>query len=399
MAKVIAHIDLNAFFVRAEELKNPSLINKPVIVGGDGRSGIVSTCSYKAREYGIHSGMPTFKAKQLCRDVIIINGDYKYYEVLSIEFIQFIKQFADKVEQASVDECYADFTEAIKKEENPINFFLNLQKELYRKTGLKCSIGVSTTKFLAKMGSDLKKPMGLSIIKKKDIEKMLFSNPVSSYYGIGKQSAPKLEEHGIKTIGDLYYGIKNHDQFLENFYGKYQQDILNALEGKTSNELSSSFDDPQSISNRETLPYDINDETIAKSYLIECFENVYASFKKLRVMTSGITISYRYPDFTTKTFSKKLDAPTDDKLLLKDAISKHFDKTFNNKSIRQIGVVFERLSKRSESSTQMTLFNYEYYEDKDQTSEIINYFNKYIPNKNNKVFRMSKLLEKNDEDL
>ena len=110
MSKVIVHIDLNAFFCRCEELKDPSLEGKPFAVGRDGRGGIVSTCSYKAREYGVSSGMPMFKAKELCPHLIIKPGDYHYYSALSDQFMNFVKRYTPIMEIASVDECYADFT-------------------------------------------------------------------------------------------------------------------------------------------------------------------------------------------------------------------------------------------------------------------------------------------------
>ena len=114
MAKVIVHIDLNAFFVRCEELKDPTLINKPVAVGHEGRSGIVSTCSYAARSYGVSSGMPMFQAKKLCPDLIIKPVDFKFYHTLSSKFFDFVKTYTKFVESASVDECYADFTDVLK---------------------------------------------------------------------------------------------------------------------------------------------------------------------------------------------------------------------------------------------------------------------------------------------
>ena len=151
MSKIIAHIDLNAFFVRAEEIRNPKLINRPVAIGVDGRGGIVSTCSYKAREYGVRSGMPMFKAKELCKDLIIIPDDHLYYEALSNEFIHVISGYSNKIEIASIDECYVDFTDIIKKDTDPNEYFKEIQNNLYKTTGLMCSIGVATTKFLAKI--------------------------------------------------------------------------------------------------------------------------------------------------------------------------------------------------------------------------------------------------------
>ena len=255
MSKVIAHIDLNQFFVRCEEIKKPSLIGKPVAVGGDGRKGIVSTCSYEARKYGIHSGMPTFQAKMLCKNLIILPGDYKFYELMSKEFIAYVRKFTRHIEQMSIDECFCDFTELFKNNniKEPYAFLKRLQDGLFNKTKLKCSIGVAPTKFLAKMGSDYKKPMGITIIRKKDIQDILFPLPVKDLFGIGKKTYPKIERAGYKTIGDLYFGIKNNDEALANFFGSYKQDLIDELEGNSSDLVSSGPSDPKSMGMTRTL--------------------------------------------------------------------------------------------------------------------------------------------------
>ena len=230
MSKIILHVDLNKFFVRCEELKNPYIVGKPVVVGGDGRKGIVSTCSYEARKYGIHSGMPTFQAKMLCKDLIIIGGDYKYYELMSKEFINYVKKRVDVVEQISIDECYCDITETYKKlkKKDIIAFLTDFQKGLFEQTKLNCSIGVASTKFLAKMGSDYKKPNGITIIRKKDIPEIIFPLKIDSYYGIGKKTAPRLAQLGYETIGEMYYALKGK--------GAYMNDIKISLDNYTMHE-------------------------------------------------------------------------------------------------------------------------------------------------------------------
>ena len=208
MSKVIVHIDLNAFFARCEEIKDPSLENKPVAIGHDGRGGIVSTCSYAARKYGVSSAMPMFKARQLCPNLIVIPGDYHYYSSMSKKFFNFVRRYTKLVEPASVDECFADFTDAVKGQKDVVSFFRKLQEDLFKETGLKCSIGVSTTRFLAKMASDYQKPMGLTIIHKRDIKNILFPLKVESMFGVGKRTAPRLKSVGIKTIGEMTRMLK-----------------------------------------------------------------------------------------------------------------------------------------------------------------------------------------------
>ena len=188
MSKIIMHIDLNAFYATAETIKDPSLVGKPLIIAGSSRRGIVSTASYEARKYGIRSAMPTYMALKLCPDVVIRGVDFALYQKLSNEFFSYIKRYTNIIEIASIDECYADMTECMKDVKDPYKFLEELMDLLYRETKLKCSIGLAPTKFLAKMGSDYKKPMGITIIRRKDIKKILWPLPIKDMNGIGKKN-------------------------------------------------------------------------------------------------------------------------------------------------------------------------------------------------------------------
>lgn len=396
MSRIIVHIDLDAFFVRCEEIKNPSLENKPVAIGKDGRGGIVSTCSYKAREYGVKSGMPMFKAKQLCPDLIIVNGDYNYYEVLSNEFIYYTKQFTNKIEQASIDECYADFTELFKSNNLDINFFKRYQEGLYKKTKLKCSIGISITRFLAKMGSDINKPMGITIIRKKDIKKILFNRAINTYYGIGNKTSSRLKKLGINTIGDLYSSVLNNKNNLQSFFHDYKY-ILSTLEGTSSDEINTLKDKKQlSIGTRETLDYDTADYDVIKDNLIKCFDICFERFQNENYLCGGLTIVFRFTNFKTRTYSKKLITPSDDYEILLDNLLKDYDLIFDNQLVRQVGVTFERLSKNNNVTIQMSLFDYEYYENKDPIYQILKHFNSLIKDDDAKLIRASDLLKEKD---
>ena len=394
MSKIIAHIDLNAFFVRAEEIRNPKLINRPVAIGVDGRGGIVSTCSYKAREYGVRSGMPMFKAKELCKDLIIIPDDHLYYEALSNEFIHVISGYSNKIEIASIDECYVDFTDIIKKDTDPNEYFKEIQNNLYKTTGLMCSIGVATTKFLAKMASDIKKPMGITIIRNKNIKEILFKNDVGSFFGIGKSTEKVLKNYQITTIGDLYSKIKENDEKTLEILGKFAPEIVNCLEGKTSDVINTDYDEAKSISCRTTLPNNISNKNELTYYLNLTFDTVKRRFLKTKLLVGGIQIAFRFVDFVTKTYSKKLDFLTNNVEVLREEIHKLFNHCYTGKELRQIGCAFERLTDQKDVPIQMTLFNFEQYNKDDPTDEIIKTFNSYIDNDNSKLFKASKLLKK-----
>ena len=203
MSKVLLHIDLNAFFATAERLRHPEWKDEPIIVGGETFRGVVSTCSYEARTFGVHSAMPIVEAKRLCPKGHFVPCDFPYYSMLSRSFFAFLRNVSPLVEEASIDEGYVDITNPIRKEKEPLPFLKKIQGGLLSEIGLQSSLGVAPTKFLAKMASDMKKPMGITILRRKDLGTLLYPLPISSFFGIGKKSAPTLEAHGFKTIGDL----------------------------------------------------------------------------------------------------------------------------------------------------------------------------------------------------
>ena len=398
MAKVIVHIDLNQFFVRCEEIKNPTLIGKPVAVGGDGRKGIVSTCSYEARSYGIHSGMPTFQAKMLCKNLILLPGDYKFYELMSKEFISYIRRYTRKIEQMSIDECFCDFTDVFKNQNinNPELYLKKLQDGLFKTTKLKCSIGVAPTKFLAKMGSDYKKPMGITIIRKKDIKDILFPLPVKDLFGIGKKTYPKIERAGYKTIGDLYYGIKNNDEALSNFFGSYKQDLIDELEGNSSDVVSTGPSDPKSMGMTRTLDFDSNDKFYIRNFLANLINNILDDFSGSGRLCKTIQITYKNANheegFQTTTVSKSFDNYTDSREEIYHEGIKLFEKTYKGEEIRLIGFTLKNLKDKHDVVVQMTFDNFERHESENKTQLLINELNRKA--KKPIFFRLSDLKDK-----
>ena len=378
MSKVIVHIDLNAFFARCEEIRDPSLENKPVAIGHDGRGGIVSTCSYAARKYGVGSAMPMFKARQLCPNLIIIPGDYHYYSTMSKKFFNFVRRYTKLVEPASVDECFADFTDSVKGQKDVVAFFRKLQDDLFKETGLKCSIGVSTTRFLAKMASDYQKPMGLTIIHKRDIESILFPLKVESMFGVGKRTAPRLKSVGIKTIGDLYKKLEADDEEVKNICGKFFYTLKEWLEGKGSDEIELEKWDPKSIGNSTTLPYDTDNTTEIKKYFLSLAKEV--SERAQREDKLGHTIQIVVKDQTFKSFNKSitLDNPTNKWQQIYDCACSLYDKHFTHLTLRLVGITLQNLIDYTDMAVQMSLFDYSRHEEESKTKLLINELNRSL---------------------
>ena len=178
MARVYFHIDMNAFFVNAEILLDPSLKGKPVAVSGTTRRSVVSTASYEARAFGVHSAQPIQEAIKLCPDLVIVSGHYQYYRELSEQFMNIVKRYTSEIEQASIDECYADVTDTIMKLQRPLDLAVRIQKEILTELGLPCSIGVGPNMFLAKMASDMKKPMGITVLRIRDVKDKMWPLPI-----------------------------------------------------------------------------------------------------------------------------------------------------------------------------------------------------------------------------
>lgn len=378
MAKVIAHIDLNAFFVRAEEIKDPSLVGKSVAIGHLGRAGIVSTCSYKAREYGVRSGMPMNKAVQLCPDLIIIHGDYKYYSKLSKSFISYVKRYTPLVEQASVDECYADFTEQIKKCNDPIKFFKDFQEGLFKETKLYCSIGVSITKFLAKMGSDYKKPNGLTFIRKKDIANILYPLPIEDMFGIGKKTSPRLRSINVNTIGDLYINLVNKDQMTLDILGSFSSVLKDWLEGKGSDEIILEFDAAKSIGASTTLFEDTNEYEIISKTFEELAKEVSSRANESDQVGTTIQIMAKDTFYKAHIKSITIDEPTNKWEKIYSVAMKLYEKNYSSLVVRAVGVTLQNLIDKKDMVVQMTFFDYEEHIEQSATKMLINELNKKL---------------------
>ena len=385
MSKIILHIDLNAFFVRCEEIKNPSLEGKPVIIGRNGRGGIVSTCSYAAREYGVRSGMPTYQALLKCPNVILIEGDYHYYQQKSNEFFAFIKKYTTSVEPASIDECFADFSDVLKGNKEPISYIREMQKELFKETKLKCSIGVAPTKFLAKMASDMKKPNGLVVIRKKEAKTKLAPLPIEDFFGIGKKTSPRLRQIGINTIGDLIKRIDEEDPQIKQELGKFYYVISDWINGKGDDEVNTQPWDPKSVGHSTTLLSDALSVEELEKPLRELSEEVSRDAQKGGKKGKTVQLVLKDNEFKIINRSKRLPQLSNS---FDDIFKTAFEllkENYDGRPIRLIGVTLQQLKNPKETYEQLSIFdNYEQIKEENQTRLLIGELNRAM---NKSVFK------------
>jgi DNA polymerase-4 len=371
MSKVVLHIDLNAFFAACEVLRDPTLKGKPLIVGGANRRGIVSTASYEARKYGIHSAMPTYKALRLCPNLIIKEPDFKLYHHYSSLFFNYLKDHVSPLlEVASIDECYIDATERLKNNRNPIGFIKELQQTLLQEIGLGCSIGVAPTKFLAKMASNYKKPLGITIYRRRELANTLWKLPINEMYGIGKATAPRLLALDIKTIGDL---ATTEDPEVKKLLGKSFFTFKEWANGRGSDEVIAEEEDPKSIGHSSTFMFDTENYEEISALFKEMSNSVSERAKREGKVGLTIQIVMRYYNFENVNRSVTLNKPTNNAITIFYEAMKLFDKNYKDEPLRLVGVTLQNLSDEGSLVEQLSLFDD--FNEKSKTEVIIELLN------------------------
>lgn len=373
--KFIVHIDLNAFFANAEVLRNPSLKGLPLAIGRNGRSGIISTCTYEARKFGVKSGMPTFMALQKCPQLIIRKEDFAYYHALSKKFFDAIRRYTQKIEVASVDECFADMSDVL-NDVDPHKYLKRMQDNIQKELGLTFSIGVGPSKFLAKMGSDYKKPSGLTFIFKEDIPRLLYPLPIDSMYGIGKKSAPKLKALGITTIGDLAKRVNEDDSIIKNHLGKFYYTVKEWLNGEGDDEINAEPSDPKSIGHSITFMHDTNDENEIEDMFLKLSKEVSRRAKKEDKLGKTVQIVMKKTDFKVINKSITFNKPTNDERVIFNRAMQLFEKNYDGSLIRLVGVTLQNLISPRDMSVQMSLFDYQEHEKENEVRLLINELNR-----------------------
>lgn len=351
--RVIFHIDLNQFFASCHLMEDTFLKGKAFVVGGSAvmRRGIVLTASYEARKYGIHSGQSIKEAMDLNPHVLVVPSKYQLYKKYSNHFFELVKKYTHIWTSGSIDEAYMDMSHV----EDPVKVAKAFQQELYDTHQLPCSIGIAPTLFLAKMASDMKKPMGITVLRKRDIETKLFPLPIEDMYGIGKKTYPSLQEIGVLTIGDFASPQFKNDilsLMSEDSYRHY----LNHIYGYSNNLIDQEDHVPKSISQETTLNYAINDAELIKEMMSELLRSSVDKLRKHHLYVKTIGYKFKNEAFQSRSKSFTLSTPTALYDVIYDELMALFDQSYSNEPIRLIGVYLKELTTEASS---YDLFTYE----------------------------------------
>ena len=339
--RTIFHLDMDAFFVSVEELFDPTLKGKPVVVGGrPNERGVVSAASYAARKFGVHSAMPLRTAYKACPQAIFVDGHPERYRDYSEKVFEVLNTFSPRVEMASIDEAYLEMTGTERLHGPPIRAAHLLHQRVKEKTALNCSIGISTARMVAKVASDQAKPNGVLWIVPGAEAAFLAPLDVRRIPGVGKVTESHLHALGIRKVGDL---ARLDEAFLEQRFGKWGL----ALAGKSKGmDAGGWFDtevgaeeDPKSISHEHTFDVDTADAGVLEATLARLSVMVGRRLREHRLYTRTVQLKLRYKDFTTLTRALTLDHATDLDTELLDTARLLFRKNWKpGAEVRLLGV-------------------------------------------------------------
>jgi DNA polymerase-4 len=311
----IIHVDMDAFFASVEIRDNPKLKGKPVIVGGPPDSrGVVSTCSYEARKYGVHSAMPCSMAYRLCPNAIFVRARFEAYKEASMQIREIFHEYTDLVEPVASDEAYLDVTENKFNIPYAVTIAKEIRKKIFEKTKLTASAGVSYNKFLAKIASDMNKPDGLTVITPDQAEFFLDALPIGKFHGIGKVTEKKMKKLGITNGAELRsWDVKE----LIRHFGKVGYYYYNIVRGIDKRKVTVEHE-RKSMGRERTFSSDLNNIDLFMEFLEETAEKLAEKMQKEGIRGKTITLKMKYKNFEQVTRAVTLSSYVNDKTIILD---------------------------------------------------------------------------------
>ncbi|MDE1824852.1 MAG: DNA polymerase IV [Candidatus Micrarchaeota archaeon] len=345
--KIIMLVDMDYFFAACEELRHPEYREMPLVVGADPKGGtargVVSTCNYVARKLGIHSAMPISMAYRLKKDAIFLPVDYPYYESMSSKVMELVKSFSKRFEQVSIDEAFVDVTDKVDNFEQAVEYAKALKEDIKNKIGLPCSIGISSSRLMAKMACEAGKPDGVRLIKGEDAARFLSPLPVEKLYGIGKKTAEKLESMGFKTVGQL---AKANTVSLVSNFGVFGAELYRSANGQGDDGIIENYE-IKSIGRERTFESDTTDRGRIVAQIKSIADEVYEEAKKQGVSFKTVTVKIRYHDFSEHLRSRNIGHYSEELAEISENAVQLFDMhAEKDERVRKIGVRVSGLEKR-----------------------------------------------------
>jgi DNA polymerase-4 len=346
-AATIMHLDLDAFFASVELLERPELRGLPVIVGGRGARSVVTAATYEARKYGVNSAMPMSVALRRCPKAIVLEPHFERYKHFSRIVMSLCADVTPLVEQLSIDEAFLDVAGARRLLGTPWEIGTALRARVYAQTGLTCSIGVATTKFIAKLASGLAKPDGLLVVPGEATLDFLHPLPIGALWGVGAKTAVQLERLGLRTVGDVAHtplatlvkavGAAGGAKLHELSWARDPRGVTTAREEK-------------SVGHEVTFEYDVTDQAVLRRELLRMSDQVAVRLRKAGLIGRTVVLKLRYGDFTTISRSRTLEEHTDlGRRIYEEVLDIYAGVERPDARIRLIGVRMEQLSPSSEA--------------------------------------------------
>jgi DNA polymerase-4 len=334
----IAHLDLDSFFVSVEQLRNPKLKGKPVLIGGTGDRGVVASCSYEARKFGIHSAMPMKVARRLCSHAIVVRGDMEQYSKYSGLVTEIIKDTVPLFEKSSIDEFYVDMS-GMDKYFGCLKFTNELKGKIVKESGLPISYGLASNKLIGKVATNEVKPNGQIEIPFGNEKSFLAPLSIAKIPGIGKQTAILLLKMGVETVKVL---SDIPVEMMQNLLGKNGSELWRRANGIDETPVVP-FHEQKSISTENTFGQDTIDLNFLHAQMMRMTERIAFDLRKQNKLTGCVTVKLRYSNFDTFTKQKTIPYTNADHVLFKTA-KELFEKLYDRRMlIRMLGIRFTNL--------------------------------------------------------
>ncbi len=356
--RVIFHIDMNSFYASVEQSHDPTLKGKALAIAGNPkeRRGIIVTCSYEARAHGIFTTMQVHEAKRKLPGLIVMAPNFERYRTASKAMFDILRSYTDHVEPVSIDEGYVDVTE-LAEQYHPVALAQELQQRMISELDLPCSIGIAPNKFLAKTASDMKKPLGITILRKRDIQQLLWPLPVIDMHGVGESTAAKFKLLKIETIGDL---AQANIGLLKDKMGKNALRLQMRANGIDDRIVDpESIYDTKSVGTSTTLPIDETDEIELKAVFKRLSEKVANRLEAKELAGPTVSIQTRSSDWKNRTRSITLN----NTVWKSDDIFRNawqlFTKHWNGEPLRLVGVTVSNVADKGDMTEQLSIFNFQ----------------------------------------